>query len=166
MKKSRQIKTTKKEIVDWCKNNIPEVTKDGTYGVDIADMSEDRCMRCGEVGTVERCHVIPHSLGGVDEPHNYRLLCPTCHRNQPNVDDYEATDLWIRETHVGHYGLLHKIVNTWNPIWNSVTVHWGDSVNRETMRWATKKFLEKCKEKKIDVSGIDDTRLRRLLLGV
>lgn len=54
--------------------------------VDAIDAHE-RCWRCSRKGRLERCHIIPRSLGGNDEPSNLVLLCPRCHLENPNVKD-------------------------------------------------------------------------------
>lgn len=34
---------------------------------------------------LERCHIIPFSLGGTDAPDNLFLMCPTCHKESPDI---------------------------------------------------------------------------------
>ena len=43
---------------------------------------KDICWGCGfKTEYLQRCHIIPHSLNGVDEPNNYVLLCKQCHKS-------------------------------------------------------------------------------------
>ena len=66
----RNIKTTKKEIIDYWFCRIDE----SDLSVDYTEAHE-RCWRCGCEGTLERCHIVPDSLGGNDEAANLVLLC-------------------------------------------------------------------------------------------
>ena len=61
------------------------------YGVDASEM-DTHCWRCGYERYTERCHVIPDALDGEDTPSNYRLLCPDCHIEAPNVNDPNEMD--------------------------------------------------------------------------
>ena len=56
------------------------------------------CWRCGCERTTQRCHIVPSSLGGRDEPDNIVALCAMCHDEAPNVSDPRAMWEWIRET--------------------------------------------------------------------
>lgn len=45
---------------------------------------------------LERCHIVPHSLGGDDkDPSNYLLLCPQCHAESPDTIYPRAMFLWM-----------------------------------------------------------------------
>ncbi len=91
MKGNREpIKTKKQEIINyWIKE-----MGDDLKGVDWADAHE-RCWRCGSIKRLERAHIVPYSLGGKDEPSNFVLLCPRCHKEGPNVSDPEIMWDWI-----------------------------------------------------------------------
>lgn len=56
------------------------------------------CWRCWVDGPLQRCHIVPASRGGADEPRNLILLCTRCHREQPNVRTPQATWTWLRST--------------------------------------------------------------------
>lgn len=45
---------------------------------------------------MERCRIVPHSLGGKDIPSNYVLLCKICHLDNPNVSDPEIMWDWLK----------------------------------------------------------------------
>jgi hypothetical protein len=65
----KSIKTKASEIVQYWEVNTSECG----LGVDFAEAHE-RCWRCGYKLPLERCHIIPASLGGEDTPSNYVLL--------------------------------------------------------------------------------------------
>ncbi|MBP2028393.1 hypothetical protein J2Z35_002194 [Acetoanaerobium pronyense] len=87
----RSIKTKHQEIVDYWFSRVDECG----LSVDAAEAHE-RCWRCGYESRLERCHIIPYSLGGTDLPSNLVLLCPRCHIENPNVTDPEIMWDWIR----------------------------------------------------------------------
>jgi hypothetical protein len=94
----RSIKTKTSDIVQYWEVNTSECG----LGVDFAEAHE-RCWRCGYKLPLERCHIIPASLGGEDIPSNYVLLCSQCHREAPNVTDPEFMWIWIRSTCLPFY---------------------------------------------------------------
>jgi len=145
MSKRTSIKTTKKQIVDWGMCNINEVG----FPVDASEMNT-RCWRCGYKRNTERCHVIPHSLEGIDEPSNYRLLCHDCHLENPNVNDPNAMDDWIRSTGIGQYDAFWKIRECFDSVWEEVTYHWGEKLNDSTKEWMSKEFLKRLRANNID----------------
>lgn len=61
-----------------------------------ASEAHKRCWRCGSEKTLERCHIIPDSLGGEDKPSNLVLLCHRCHLDNPNVADTKIMWDWLR----------------------------------------------------------------------
>jgi hypothetical protein len=98
MAKRSSIKTSKKDIVEYWSSRVYE----GDMGVDFAEAHE-RCWRCGYQLPLQRCHIIPDSLGGADAPSNYVLLCNMCHREAPNVADARFMWIWIKATCVPFY---------------------------------------------------------------
>lgn len=46
-------------------------------------------------GKLQRCHIVPQSLGGSDDPSNMFLLCPKCHEDAPDTTNAEAFMRWI-----------------------------------------------------------------------
>lgn len=89
--KRKVIKAKNHEIVDYWFSRIDECG----LSVDAAEAHE-RCWRCGCKRTLERCHIVPASLGGSAEPSNLVLLCHRCHLDNPNVADPEIMWDWIR----------------------------------------------------------------------
>lgn len=149
MSKRPGTKTTKKQIVDWGQRNIDECG----YGVDAAQM-DTHCWRCGYKRHTETCHVIPYALGGEDSPYNYRLFCHDCHLEQPNVNDYDATDKWVRETNVGMYESFWKIREIFASLWHDVTNHWGEKLNNSTKEWLAKEFTKRLSANNIHIDSI------------
>ena len=73
-----RIRTTIPEIVDyWAKH-----TGECGLSVDFAEAHE-QCWRCDCQRSLERCHIVPTSLGGEDTPSNFVILCKRCHLETP-----------------------------------------------------------------------------------
>ena len=116
----RNIKTTKKQIADfWIKNNNICETE---LNFDWADCYT-HCWTCGDdkgCGSkndsyLERCHIIPHSLNGKDEPDNYVLLCHWCHSKAPNTSNKNDMWDWIKSNYMpyslyGTYGIRKALI--------------------------------------------------------
>jgi len=94
----RNIKRKTPEIVEYWRSRIDEMD----LGVDWCD-AHTRCWRCGYKSSLDRCHIIPRSLGGLDESSNLVLLCKACHREAPNCSDPSYMWDWIRRTSVSMY---------------------------------------------------------------
>jgi ribosomal protein L37E len=84
---------------------IPEIVSywidkkdDSSLGMDWTDAHE-RCWRCGYSSRLERCHIVPKSLGGSDDPSNLILMCKRCHKEAPNVKDKNFMWTWIENDH-------------------------------------------------------------------
>ena len=105
MSKRKAIKTSTEEIVDYWSRNQDECG----LSVDWAEAHE-RCWRCGCEKHLQRCHIIPDSIGGKDEPSNLVLLCKRCHADGPNVEDPEIMWDWIRAYGVPLYDTFWTIV--------------------------------------------------------
>ena len=87
----KEIKTRKEDIYEYWFSRVDE----SNLSVDASEALE-RCWRCGSKRSLERCHIIPRSLGGKDIPSNYVLLCKRCHLENPNVYDPEIMWDWLR----------------------------------------------------------------------
>ncbi|HWZ15856.1 MAG TPA: HNH endonuclease signature motif containing protein [Mucilaginibacter sp.] len=87
----RNSKTTIPDIIKYWEVNIYE----GDLSIDFSEAHE-RCWRCGYKSKLEKCHIIPHSLGGPDSPDNYVLLCSICHSEGPNIDDRDFFWDWLK----------------------------------------------------------------------
>ena len=98
MGKRNSIKTTIKQAVEYWSGRIGECG----LSVDWAE-ADKRCWRCGCERNLQRCHIIPDSLGGKDDPSNIVLLCKRCHIDGPNVTDPEIMWDWIKAYSVPLY---------------------------------------------------------------
>lgn len=66
------------------------------YGIfEDIDTALYHCWRCNSRRRLERCHIMPSSLGGKDHESNLVLLCSRCHTEGPNVADSEVMWDWI-----------------------------------------------------------------------
>lgn len=104
MNKREPIKTPLSEIIAYWEKRVDECD----LSVDWAE-AESHCWRCGYERNLERCHIVPDSLGGKDEPSNLVLLCKRCHAEGPNVTDPEIMWDWIRAYGVPFYGTFWPI---------------------------------------------------------
>ena len=152
---SKNIKTTNSQIVEWGMKNIDEVG----FPVDASEM-DTRCWRCGYERPTERCHVIPDALGGEDKPSQYRLLCNDCHLENPNVNDPNAMDEWIRSTGVGVYDTFWRIREIWDSVWEDVTFHWGEKhLSNSTKEWMAKEFYKRLRTNNIEPQWIGEEKI-------
>ena len=92
------MKTTIIDIVSYWKDKKDE----SSLGVEWEDAHE-RCWRCGYKSRLERCHIIPKSLGGSDEAYNLIVLCKKCHKEAPNINDSNFIWNWIENDHGSMY---------------------------------------------------------------
>jgi hypothetical protein len=100
-----EIKTTIKQISEYWKINTKISEIDLNF--DWCD-SDTHCWNCGsnkknttgKTSRLERCHIIPKSLGGIDEPKNYVLLCNICHKEAPNTTNPNDMWDWIISNHL------------------------------------------------------------------
>lgn len=91
MAERKTIKTRIPEIVDYWAGHQDE----SDLSVDFSEAHE-RCWRCGCKRRLQRCHIVPDSLGGQDEPSNLVLLCARCHLENPNVADPHIMWDWLK----------------------------------------------------------------------
>lgn len=98
------IKTKISQIVDYWAEHQDECG----LSVDFAEAHE-RCWRCGGKRGLQRCHIIPDSLGGKDTPSNLVLLCSRCHLDNPNVADAEIMWDWLNAYAVPFYDTFWSI---------------------------------------------------------
>ncbi len=94
------METTHREIVEYWAVNLNE----SGLSVDIAE-ADKLCWRCSQKRSLQRCHIVPRSLGGSEAPSNLVLLCAQCHAEAPNVEDSDFMWVWLRAHAVSFYGL-------------------------------------------------------------
>lgn len=105
MSKRAKITTTISPIVQYWSKNIDE----SELSIDWLN-ADTHCWRCGRERKLERCHIIPNSLGGEDSPHNLVLLCKQCHEECPNVTDPEIMWDWLKAYKVPIYRTFGSIL--------------------------------------------------------
>ena len=152
--KNRSIKTTHKQILEY----HYEHTNECGLGCD-ADEWHHRCWRCGYVRSLERCHIIPNSLGGPDEPSNYVLLCNDCHLENPNVKDSNEMWNWIRRTSVSTYDTFWELRNILKETVQDSTHHFGEVMNKSTKYWILREYKKRLEKQGISytfISNIDE----------
>jgi hypothetical protein len=68
--------------------------------VDWGDMDDkwNRCWCCGyKTSRLQKCHIIPKSLGGDNSASNLVPLCSQCHDESPDVNDSAEMFRWIKK---------------------------------------------------------------------
>ena len=143
MRKRPNMKTTKKQIVDWCIKNINECG----YPVDSAEM-DTHCFHCGYERSTERAHIVPWSNYDYDpkydSPEYYRLLCSDCHALAPNVMDENAMDEWIRSAReinpYGFYNFYWEALKKIKEIVSKTGQHGFEKMNPATKEWCLSEY--------------------------
>ena len=53
------------------------------------------CAKCGvERDYLQRDHIVPKYLGGLDELSNIQMLCPNCHADKSRLESSTASKRW------------------------------------------------------------------------
>lgn len=125
--KRKNIKTKIPEIIDYWIRLEDECELNFDWSE--ADIV---CWRCGCKRKLYRCHIIPDSLGGKDEPNNFVLLCAECHEEAPNVESSTFMWDWIKSFH--------------NPFYDTF---WQNRAMKEYERIYHKDFLEELQDRNI-----------------
>jgi len=96
-------------ICSWEEENMPSISGIVEYW----SQHEDECGlavnwsdahgRCGYHRHLQKCHIIPHALGGPNAPHNLVLLCLQCHREAPNSANPDYMWQWLRSNYAQCY---------------------------------------------------------------
>ena len=169
------MKTTKKQIVDWCMKNIDECH----YPVDASEM-HSHCFRCGYQRATEKAHTVPWAKynydSKYDSPQYYRLLCSECHPEAPNVmeeihcewpNHHSIMDKWIIKSakefngHL-HYNTYWEHRNKFYELLDKTGQHGFEPMNKATMEWIMDEMLkwkeglfeDYCKERGLDYESI------------
>lgn len=66
------------------------------YDISSVDTSRERILRCWEKIPLQRCHIVPRSLGGKDSVENLFLMCRECHDLAPNTPIVGLFFEWAR----------------------------------------------------------------------
>jgi hypothetical protein len=66
------------------------------YDISSPHASIEEIYRCWDKIPLQRCHIVPRSLGGSNEPSNLFLMCRECHDLAPNTDIPEIFFEWAK----------------------------------------------------------------------
>jgi hypothetical protein len=69
---------------------------DSKYDIKRPDASWEQILKCWDKIPLQRCHVVPGSLGGTNEVGNLFLMCRECHDLAPNSNIPEVFFKWAR----------------------------------------------------------------------
>ena len=94
----KPIKTTVEKIINYWEVSVDE----SELSIDFSEAAE-RCWRCAYKSKLQRCHIVPHSLGGEDSASNLVLLCKRCHVEAPNINDKEFFWDWLKSGKASFY---------------------------------------------------------------
>lgn len=70
---------------------------DGRYDIRHPDESWEKILRAWEKAPLQRCHILPRSLGGSDDVSNLFLMCRECHDLAPNTTNMDFFFFWARK---------------------------------------------------------------------
>jgi HNH endonuclease len=86
-------------IIDWGEPSCWACGKWRSDYYDIkspnASMKEIRAV-WNKISFLQRCHIVPVSLGGSNDPSNFYLMCAECHNLQPNTSSAEVFFRWVK----------------------------------------------------------------------
>jgi 5-methylcytosine-specific restriction endonuclease McrA len=68
----------------------------GKYDVTNSKASMQQIYKAWERAPLQRCHIIPRSLGGSSDPSNLYLMCAECHDLAPNTTEPEIFFAWVK----------------------------------------------------------------------
>lgn len=102
----------KSEIFDHWKGRLPELGflidwgepgcwacsfhYNGKYDIRRPNAGSDAILRCWDRIPLQRCHIVPRSLGGSNTADNLFLMCRECHDQAPNTPFPEIFFEWAR----------------------------------------------------------------------
>jgi hypothetical protein len=66
------------------------------YDIKSSDANWREIFSCWARIPLQRCHIVPRSLGGADEPSNLFLMCRECHDLAPNTPFPSVFFEWVR----------------------------------------------------------------------
>lgn len=68
----------------------------GRYDIKNPNASHEKILNAWEKAPLQRCHIVPASLGGTDDESNLFLMCKQCHDLAPNTSFPEIFFQWAR----------------------------------------------------------------------
>ena len=146
--KQRPTMPTKLSIAKWWWHEGWEEA--GKYRLNLIDFGEPCCWACGtwreswtawRDAALERCHIVPHALGGTNEASNFLLLCKDCHLDSPDTPHREAMLRWAHDRKPNPWGLSRGKVEAAQAISKAVIDHGLDPDQFVTDVYS---HLEKC----------------------
>ena len=66
------------------------------YDIKKSDAGWSEILRCWDRIPLQRCHIVPRSLGGANDPTNLFLMCRECHDLAPNTTIPEVFFEWAQ----------------------------------------------------------------------
>ncbi|WP_088893941.1 HNH endonuclease signature motif containing protein [Leptolyngbya ohadii] len=66
----------------------------GRYDITNPNASHEKILKAWEKAPLQRCHIVPRSLGGSNESSNLFLMCKECHDLAPNTSIPEIFFQW------------------------------------------------------------------------
>lgn len=100
---------SKSEIFDHWKDAFPFVVDwgepscwacgwywNGRYDIRDSKAGMDKIHKAWERTSLQRCHIVPRSLGGTADPSNLFLMCAECHDLAPNTTNRDIFLKWAR----------------------------------------------------------------------
>ena len=179
--------TTHREIVNYWAAHQDECG----LSVDWAE-AEDLCWRCAHKRLLQRCHIIPKSLGGNENPSNLVLLCAQCHAEAPNVADPEFMWVWLRAHAVSFYStywqergiweyefifgekpfaglphtdeLMQRVIATLRDLIACTSTHWSQGkINPSTWAWVLRQVDRTARMMPNNSFNLDARTMRRLI---
>jgi hypothetical protein len=91
---------------------------------------------------LERCHIIPHSLGGSNTVDNFVLLCKKCHDLSPDIADSQFLFDWMKNCPRSFFGSHWTEVALWNNFFSSLT----QKIPDEVAAWSAMDFTKQQEE--------------------
>ena len=127
------------------------------------------CFICGKASRLERCHLIPRSLGGSNELDNLVLLCNEHHRQAPNLAlDKEVMLKWIEveaETYDHFFNMKKDDLSEWIKYCSDIWLKLKETLE-EDFDWedVTDFLMETYKEKALIVDSHHQANTRTRIL--
>ena len=133
----RQVLPRRQKIADWWCSREGQLRIKGIqdkYGINLwgslgsIEVDVAHCWACNKTlrgGSASyktksldlyRCHIIPDSLGGSNEPSNLLLMCGECHSKAPDSNDVELFWLWFAEVEDSTTSLIDALFGASKPI--------------------------------------------------
>lgn len=82
--------------------------KSGKYDSDLQESNYKRIWSESNITRLQKAHIVPHSLCGLNTPNNFFLLCESCHKDSPDTIFEKEFFKWV-------YKRRHH-----NPLWEMV----------------------------------------------